>query len=89
MASDTEDVRVVLRVDHRLDDPEQHCLAVLGSSHEMGCWKPDKAIRAEYMGRSTWQAVVKLPPNESVVWKWVVIDVNSSEVSILDQVPRL
>ena len=80
MATDTDDVRVVLRVDHRLGDPERQCLAVLGSSHELGCWKPDRAIRAEYMGRSTWQAVVKLPPNQSVMWKWVVMDINNCEV---------
>ena len=79
----TEEVRVVLRVDHRIDNPEQDCLAVLGSAHELGCWKHEKAVKAEYMGRSTWQAVVKLPANQTCVWKWVVLNRATDEVYVL------
>lgn len=79
-SADTDDVRVVLRVDHRLNDPERHCLAVLGSTQELGCWRPERAVRAEYMGRSTWQAVIKFSPNQTVSWKWVVIDTKNAEV---------
>ena len=81
MSSATE-VRVTLRTRHGVKNPVRDSLAVVGSAHTLGCWKTDRAVRAQYKGGLAWEAVVRLPANQNVAWKWVVLDRYKNEVGM-------
>ena len=81
MSSVTE-VRVTLRTKHGVKNPVRDSLAVLGSAHTLGCWKTERAVRAQYTGGLAWEAVVRLPANQNVAWKWVVLDRYKNKVGM-------
>eukprot|EP00198_Chlamydomonas_reinhardtii_P002415 XP_001691751.1 predicted protein [Chlamydomonas reinhardtii] len=50
-----------------------HGYAVVGSVPELGSWDPNRAVRMQWTDGDTWQAVVRLPVDTDVQYKYVLV----------------
>ena len=68
-------------------DPIAQCLALTGSTRALGCWNTDDAIVADFIGPETWQATAYIPKNETLQWKWLMLDRDARTVKRSEDYP--
>ena len=70
-----DDVTIKFETEYIVENAENMCLAVSGSTPELGRWNVAdcKLARETSRGSGRWRVSVEMSPEEQFEWKWILV----------------